>query len=202
MDQGVTPVIQPEANRKSQHECDFALYCERNLIERFLTRLALPRRCDALRQTCARLSRRSSVGRHNHPAQLRTGPTSLRASGLASAASPATASAASPATAPAASPPGKFFADLGRSGVLLVEDIERRQADVRELLLTESDFVTRCGVPRPYVHCWPTGSGRCAGRKRQRNPSDSQHRYGFPRTLSLRGMVRMRHSRVLSSKYS
>ena len=40
MDQGVTPVIPPEANRKSQRECDFALYCERNLIERFLTRLS------------------------------------------------------------------------------------------------------------------------------------------------------------------
>ena len=160
----------------------------------------------------------SSVGRHNHPAQLRTGPTSLRASGLASAASPATASAASPATAsaaspatasaaspataPAASPPGNFFADFRCSGVLLVEDIERRQADVRDFLLTESDFVTRCGVPRRYIRCWPTGSRRCAARKSQRHPSDSQHRYGFPRTLSLRGVLRMRHSRVPSSKYS
>jgi hypothetical protein len=126
---------------------------------------------------------------------------STAAASTASAASPGTASAASPGTASAASPPGKFFADFRCSGVLLVEDIECRQADVRDFLLTESDFVTRCGVPRRYVRCWPTGSRRCAARKSQRHPSDSQHRYGFPRTLSLRGVLRMRHSRVPSSKY-
>jgi hypothetical protein len=159
----------------------------------------------------------SVIARRTKPPEfsgLRERPSSSsRASGLASAASPATASAASPATASAASPatasaasaaspPGKFFADFRCSGVLLVEDIECRQADVRDFLLTESDFVTRYGVPRRYVRCWPTGSRRCAARKNQRHPSDSQHRYGFPRTLSLRGVLRMRHSRVPSSKYS
>jgi transposase len=29
------PVIPARANRKSPRECDFALYCERNLVERF-----------------------------------------------------------------------------------------------------------------------------------------------------------------------
>jgi putative transposase len=38
-DQGVTPVIPPKANRKSKRECDFALYCERNLIERFFNKI-------------------------------------------------------------------------------------------------------------------------------------------------------------------
>ena len=28
-------VIPPKANRKIKRECDFALYCERNLVERF-----------------------------------------------------------------------------------------------------------------------------------------------------------------------
>ena len=28
-------VIPPKANRKVQRDCDFALYCERNLVERF-----------------------------------------------------------------------------------------------------------------------------------------------------------------------
>jgi transposase len=37
-DWGVTPVIPPKANRKSQRECDFALYCEPNLIERFFNK--------------------------------------------------------------------------------------------------------------------------------------------------------------------
>jgi len=35
----ITPVIPPKANRKIQRQCDFALYCERNLIERFFNQL-------------------------------------------------------------------------------------------------------------------------------------------------------------------
>ena len=36
---GITPVIPPKANRNIKRKCDFALYCERNLIERFFNRL-------------------------------------------------------------------------------------------------------------------------------------------------------------------
>ena len=36
---GITPVIPPKANRKIQRTCDFALYCERNLVERFFNQL-------------------------------------------------------------------------------------------------------------------------------------------------------------------
>jgi transposase len=36
---GITPVIPPKANRKAPRVCDFALYCERNLIERFFNKL-------------------------------------------------------------------------------------------------------------------------------------------------------------------
>ena len=36
---GITPVIPPKANRKSKRACDFALYCERNLVERFFNML-------------------------------------------------------------------------------------------------------------------------------------------------------------------
>jgi len=39
MDQGVTPVIPPKVTRKDKRECDFALYCERNLIERFFNKI-------------------------------------------------------------------------------------------------------------------------------------------------------------------
>src|SRR5205807_1909178 len=35
----ITPVIPPKANRKTQRACDFALYCERNLVERFFNKL-------------------------------------------------------------------------------------------------------------------------------------------------------------------
>jgi len=36
---GITPVIPPKENRKVPRACDFALYCERNLIERFFNKL-------------------------------------------------------------------------------------------------------------------------------------------------------------------
>ena len=36
---GITPVIPPKANRKQPRETDFALYCERNLVERFFNAL-------------------------------------------------------------------------------------------------------------------------------------------------------------------
>ena len=35
----ITPVIPPKANRKGQRACDFTLYCERNLVERFFNKL-------------------------------------------------------------------------------------------------------------------------------------------------------------------
>jgi transposase len=35
----ITPVIPPKANRKTPRSCDFALYCERNLVERFFNKL-------------------------------------------------------------------------------------------------------------------------------------------------------------------
>ena len=35
----IAPVIPSKANRKVQRACDFALYCERNLVERFFNKL-------------------------------------------------------------------------------------------------------------------------------------------------------------------
>ena len=35
----ITPVIPPKASRKVPRACDFALYCERNLVERFFNKL-------------------------------------------------------------------------------------------------------------------------------------------------------------------
>ena len=43
----IVPVIPSKSNRKTPRRCDFALYCERNLIERFFNKLknfrAMPR---------------------------------------------------------------------------------------------------------------------------------------------------------------
>jgi len=38
-ERSITPVIPPKANRKNPRACDFVLYCERNLIERFFNKL-------------------------------------------------------------------------------------------------------------------------------------------------------------------
>ena len=35
----ITPVIPPRVNRQTPRNCDFVLYCERNLIERFFNKL-------------------------------------------------------------------------------------------------------------------------------------------------------------------
>lgn len=36
---GISPVIPPKSNRKVQRDCDFALYAERNLVERFFNNI-------------------------------------------------------------------------------------------------------------------------------------------------------------------
>jgi transposase len=36
---GITPVIPPKANRNEPRDCDYALYRERNLIERFFNKI-------------------------------------------------------------------------------------------------------------------------------------------------------------------
>ena len=35
----IIPVIPPKANRKLKRDCDFVLYCERNLVERFFNKI-------------------------------------------------------------------------------------------------------------------------------------------------------------------
>lgn len=54
-ERGIKPVIPPKSNRKVQRETDFALYRERNLVERFFGNLkqyrALATRYDKLANT-------------------------------------------------------------------------------------------------------------------------------------------------------
>ena len=37
----IIPVIPPKANRKVTRDCDFVLYCERNLVERFFNKIKI-----------------------------------------------------------------------------------------------------------------------------------------------------------------
>ena len=54
-DRGIEPVIPPKANRVRPRKTDFALYCERNLVERFFCKLkqyrAISTRYDKLANT-------------------------------------------------------------------------------------------------------------------------------------------------------
>ena len=131
----------------------------------------------------------------NSPRQTAAAASAAAASAAATTAAAAAASAASAApTASAAS--GKSFAKSGRSGVFLVEDVERPQADVGDFFLIEGDL-GRGGIPRRYFRGRHSGCCGCAARQRQRHADDSNHRYGFLRMFSLRSTLRVRHSRVL-----
>ena len=48
-------------------------------------------------------------------------------------------------------PVGRLYAILERWVVLMVEHIERRQADVRDFLVTEKDFMIWSGVLRRNI---------------------------------------------------
>ena len=52
---GIEPVIPPKANRRTPRNTDFALYCERNLVERFFNKIkhyrAVATRYDKLAST-------------------------------------------------------------------------------------------------------------------------------------------------------
>jgi hypothetical protein len=47
----------------------------------------------------------------------------------------------------------KFYAGAGFPDILLIEDIERRQSDVGDFLLTESEFVAISDAPGRRIHC-------------------------------------------------
>ena len=98
------------------------------------------------------------------------------------------ASAAALASAAATAAFGRNSYALVELGfVLLVEDIERRQADVRDFLLTECNHGTRRGVFRRYIRC--RRSSNCAAPHRQRHPGGSTK----PPTISPRSSLRVCH---------
>jgi uncharacterized protein involved in copper resistance len=77
---------------------------------------------------------------HTRAASHHPTPASSAAAAMAAAA-PTSAAVTSAATA-AASGQSQVLVERGWSSIFLVEDIERRQADVGEFLLTEKEFVT------------------------------------------------------------
>ena len=84
--------------------------------------------------------------------------TAAAAYKAASASKAASTASAAEASAAASATPSKSFAELGRCGAFLVEDIKGCQADVRDFLFTESDFMTLRGVQRRgHIRRRPTG---------------------------------------------
>jgi hypothetical protein len=143
-----------------------------------------------------RLSTQSESALAEPAAPGRQTPAAASAASAASAAASA-ASAASAAATSAAATSGKLLTELERSGVFLVEDIERRQADVRDFFVTESDNLTRCRIRRRHIRYRSAGRCGCSGaHHRQRDPGESQHGHSFTSTLALRRALRLRHYRI------
>jgi predicted enzyme related to lactoylglutathione lyase len=111
--------------------------------------------CASKRAPVKRVRRRSVASAR----QASTTPPIGTAASATSAASTAAASAASAAATPSAtstSPAAPTAAaadqlDLRLGAVLLVEDVERRQTDVRDLLLVEQNLVPRSNLSRRSV---------------------------------------------------
>ena len=73
----IAAVIPPKANRKTPRTCDFALYCERNLVERFFNKLKHFR---AIATRYDKLARNFLAGvscLRSRSAQLKTGSSSM-----------------------------------------------------------------------------------------------------------------------------
>jgi hypothetical protein len=84
------------------------------------------------------------------------------AASAASAAASVATSAASAASAAVAAAADKLNSGPGCRNVFLIEHIERRQANVGDFLLTESDFVAVARVARRQIRCQATGYRGCA----------------------------------------
>ena len=95
-----------------------------------------------------------------------------RASSAPTSAAASCASSAPTAASAAVGCKSYALAELGF--VFLVEDIERRQADVSDFLFTESNCRKRCGLLQRYIRC--RCSCVCAACHRQGHSGGPQHR--------------------------
>ena len=107
-----------------------------------------------------RVARRGNIAAKWHSSRI----GARSAAGAASTAATATAPAA---TAAAAAALRELAATPERSSIFIVENIKRRQADVRDFLLGKGDFVAHSGVMRLDIGC-RRSSCRYSGRERER----------------------------------
>src|SRR6516162_10276617 len=117
------------------------------------------------------------------PAASPTAPAAMESAATAAATAPAaspTAPAAMESAATAAAPatPSDFFADPRHRVVLLVKDVEGRQADIGNFFLTEEEFVMGCGVLHRQIHFRSSSRRGCSAGHCQRHSGDSQRGCG------------------------
>jgi len=156
-----------------------------------------PRYAAAYASPPIRCAAASSAGhKANAAAAAPKASAAAAASASAAAAASASAAAAASASAAAAAASGKLHTGSECTDILFVEDIECRQANVRDFLFSENDFVARFDLLCRHVHCRTTG---CTARERQRQPSSPQRWNSFPPSLSLRCLLRVRHGKDLPS---
>jgi len=119
----------------------------------FIERLKLPKKFSTAFVVCAGdLSIDALQSRLAQPAAS-PGRAATAVAPAATTASPPAPAATGASTAPTAPVVGRLYASLERCVVLLVEDVEGRQADVGNFFLTEEEFVMRCGVLHRHIHC-------------------------------------------------
>jgi hypothetical protein len=115
-------------------------------------------------RACASFARGLRVARRGNIAAKWRGSRIGAHSAAGAAFTAATATA--PASAAAAAL-RELYATPERSSIFIVENIKCRQADVRDFLLTKSDFVAYSGFRRRHIRCRPANCGRRSACQRQ-----------------------------------
>jgi hypothetical protein len=133
--------------------------------------------------------------RASRPRDLAPAAVAPRRAAAATAAAAAATSATAATSAAAATAPGYLHA---AADVFLVEQMERRQADVGDFLVTEDHGLSRYIVRRLLHVRRRHGSCGCASHQRQSQSRGPKGRCSsFGHTLRLRSLLHSWHSRIL-----
>jgi hypothetical protein len=119
------------------------------------------------------------------------------AAAAATNAAPATTAAAATAAPAAAASAAPSQLLCATADVFLVEDMERRQADVCDFFLAKGETLRGRIIRRLWDVRSRHSRGRRATNQGKRQPGSPQGRYGFAHTLPLRSWAHTSHSRFL-----
>lgn len=140
----------------------------------------------------ARSPRQAAATIATSPADSATSTASATTATSAAPAAAAPAAAASAATAAC-----QLYPALGLRRVLLVEDVKRRQTDVGDFLVTQSDLMARRIIRRlGLIAYWCNGCRR-ASHQRKGQTGRAKCWQGVCHSLLLRSMFHSWHIRIL-----